>query len=277
MPHYPIHPACAVWPQISDAEIEALAADIKANGLIHPITLCDGKILDGRNRDLACEKAGIEPSVTIYNGNDPIGFSLSVNRHRRHLPHHQLAFIGEELSKLKQGTNRFRKIERLNSPSTLDAGKTMAQIGAELGLHSKRIGDARAVMTHGAPNVIAMAKKGEVPLQSAAAFARATSKNEQITASREEVKRRGHALAKHIEKAKQQMITIPLRDVVDKFHPLIKRVKEQSKRHTGTVSLTELGFIAHELKQLADSWTKGGSEVERNSKPAPSVAFTKGG
>ena len=55
---------------LNESDIEALAADIKANGQISPIkALKDGRIVDGRNRWLACQKAGIEPIVEIINPN----------------------------------------------------------------------------------------------------------------------------------------------------------------------------------------------------------------
>lgn len=255
---------------MAEAEIEALAADIKANGLLFPITLCEGKILDGRNRELACEKAGIEPATTIYKGNDPVGFSLSVNQHRRHLPKHQLAFIGEELRKLERGTNQYRvKVDRLKSRSTSDNNKTAIQIATELGIDPKRIVDAHAIVTYGTSNVVAMAKKGEVPLQAAAAYVRATPQNKQIAANQEEVKRRGNILRVGGKAKQQKTITIPYADVVDKLRPLIKRVREQSDRHAATVSFMELRIIAHELKQLADSWMKNGPESETHSEPVP--------
>jgi hypothetical protein len=74
----------------------------------------------------------------------------------------------------------------------------------------------------------------------------------------------------------QQMITIPYADVTDKFHPLVKRVKEQSKRHAATVSFVELSVIAHELKQLADAWTENGSESGTPSEPVPFNRVRKG-
>src|SRR3954447_2894984 len=60
---FDVHPAAAVLPMMSDDELDDLAADIEANGLLHPIVLdADGELLiDGRNRLEACCRAGVEP------------------------------------------------------------------------------------------------------------------------------------------------------------------------------------------------------------------------
>ena len=50
-----------------------LAADIKANGLIEPITMFDGMILDGRCRCAGYVKAGVEPPTFQSEGSDPVG------------------------------------------------------------------------------------------------------------------------------------------------------------------------------------------------------------
>ena len=52
------HPISECFPLIEGVEFDELVKDILANGLIHPISVYEGKILDGRNRFLACEKAG---------------------------------------------------------------------------------------------------------------------------------------------------------------------------------------------------------------------------
>ena len=53
---------------LNESDIEALAADIKANGQVTPIkALKDGRIVDGRNRFLACQKVGISPQIDIIN------------------------------------------------------------------------------------------------------------------------------------------------------------------------------------------------------------------
>jgi hypothetical protein len=53
---------------LNEDDVAALAEDIKANGQIAPIlALKDGRIIDGRNRWLACHKAGLEPVMEIIN------------------------------------------------------------------------------------------------------------------------------------------------------------------------------------------------------------------
>jgi hypothetical protein len=43
------HPLAGLFPLIEGAEFAALVESITRNGLIEPITLRQGKILDGRN------------------------------------------------------------------------------------------------------------------------------------------------------------------------------------------------------------------------------------
>lgn len=88
-----VHPAAAIFPMMSDAELDELAADIKANGLIHPIIRdASGQLIDGRNRLWACEIAGVEPRFeTLAPDTDPIAFILSNNVKRRHMTKGQAA------------------------------------------------------------------------------------------------------------------------------------------------------------------------------------------
>lgn len=86
---YEAHPDAAIFPMMSAEEIADLAEDIKANGLKHPIVLgvLDGTevIIDGRNRQEACEIAEVEPRFEKLNGQDVQAFIISQNLKRRHL------------------------------------------------------------------------------------------------------------------------------------------------------------------------------------------------
>ncbi|WP_308608657.1 ParB N-terminal domain-containing protein [uncultured Corynebacterium sp.] len=72
------------YPMLSEEALAELAADIKENGQQSPITVtADGVLLDGRNRLKACEIAGVEPRVTVHEGDDEGAFVRSSNE-RRH-------------------------------------------------------------------------------------------------------------------------------------------------------------------------------------------------
>lgn len=78
------HPAADAFPMMDAVRLGELKADIAANGQREPITLCDGMILDGRNRYRACIDIGIEPETRDYVG-DPWAFAWSLNGARRDL------------------------------------------------------------------------------------------------------------------------------------------------------------------------------------------------
>jgi DNA modification methylase/ParB-like chromosome segregation protein Spo0J len=78
------HPAADAFPMMDATRLDELKADIAANGQREPITLCDGMILDGRNRYRACIDLGIEPETREYGG-DPWAFAWSLNGERRDL------------------------------------------------------------------------------------------------------------------------------------------------------------------------------------------------
>lgn len=83
------HEIANIFPMMTGDDYKALREDIKTNGLIEPIILYEGKILDGRNRYTACLDAGIEAEYEDYEGDDPQGYVYSKNFHRRHLSKEQ--------------------------------------------------------------------------------------------------------------------------------------------------------------------------------------------
>jgi hypothetical protein len=88
------HPLTELFPLMQGREFRELVTDIKAHGLRVPITTYQGKILDGRNRARACERAGIHnPPTGEYVGDNPFKEVLSLNLHRRHLSESQIAGI----------------------------------------------------------------------------------------------------------------------------------------------------------------------------------------
>src|ERR1700680_1829643 len=97
------HEAANIFPLMPDDELQKLADDIKANGLKNPIVLLDDKVLDGRNRVLACRLAGGRPDFQSRNPEKlgaPVAWVLSQNLHRRQLTATQRAFVAVEAEKM---------------------------------------------------------------------------------------------------------------------------------------------------------------------------------
>jgi hypothetical protein len=126
---YEAHPLAALFPMMSQQELQEMAANIKANGLIDPIVLYDGKILDGRNRYQACLIAGVEPRLDAYNGAEPIQFVVSKNIHRRHLTPIQLAVLANTIANMNRGGDkRSKKYQSAPVPNDKISQKEAAEM-----------------------------------------------------------------------------------------------------------------------------------------------------
>lgn len=105
----------------ADPDVRALAESIRQHGVQMPIETHDGKILDGRNRYRACLLRGVEPDIIEAETDDPIGYVLSMNLHRRHLSVSQLALAADKAVELRQGLAKAAK-ERQKARKGKQAG-----------------------------------------------------------------------------------------------------------------------------------------------------------
>ena len=107
-----VHPAAELFPTMSDSGLDDLGADIKANGLMHPVVFCGSgnneMLLDGRNRLEAIERKNLDPdsnwymrAVRIGPDVDPYEYVVSANIHRRHLTDEQRREVIAKLIKAK--------------------------------------------------------------------------------------------------------------------------------------------------------------------------------
>ena len=96
------HPLSAVFPPMTETEMDELRADIAAHGLRMPIVLYKRQILDGWQRYLACVETGVDPRYERFEGDAVAArdFVISANLKRRHLDASQRAMIAARLATL---------------------------------------------------------------------------------------------------------------------------------------------------------------------------------
>ncbi len=95
------HPYADLVPEMSPDEFEALKQDIRDNGLLEPIVLFEGQVLDGRHRHRAfrevrheLEIGWSEDQFVEFDGSDEDAFrKVTENVQRRHLTKPGLAVV----------------------------------------------------------------------------------------------------------------------------------------------------------------------------------------
>ena len=166
------HQFANIFPLMEGEEFTDLVTDIKNNGLIEPIALHEDKILDGRNRYNACQKAGVEPKFYQWKGADALEWVMSKNLKRRHLNPSQRAIIGAryeqafavEAKKREQAGQQAGGYARHGNFSRVEilppSIKARDQAGRVVSVSGRMVSDAKKIINEN-PGIVETIMKGE--------------------------------------------------------------------------------------------------------------------
>ena len=157
----PIHPLAEIFPLLEGPEFAALVSDIADRGQLEAIVLCEGKILDGRNRYRACIAAGVDPQFEPYLGDDPLGLVLSRNVRRRHLDESQRALVAAKLETMSHGGNR-----KVGQDANLRVDRSAA--AKMLNVSKRSVASAAKVLGKGEAELIRAVEQAKIKISAAA-------------------------------------------------------------------------------------------------------------
>ena len=157
------HPYADMFPMMTGEDFDALVASIKEHKLEEPIIKYKGEILDGRNRYAACNKAGVKPEFEEYGKDDPLGFVLRKNLHRRQLQTSQRAMIAAKMANLPQGGDH-----KSDDFKTSNDGLKIEAAAKFLNVSPKTVERAKAVLTCDDGELIKAVESGEMSVSAAA-------------------------------------------------------------------------------------------------------------
>lgn len=187
------HTAACIFPMLPDHELHELSEDIRTHGQREPIVMFEGKVLDGRNRWLACKLAGVIPKTRLFSGTslDALNYVWSVNVKRRHLNSGQTGIALAKREKLdaeyRAAVEAIRKAAPKNQHDKKSAGTknctskkdtsalTDHKLAEAAGTNRTYLNTARKVVDQ-APELAARVERGEMTLPQAAAEMRRDEK-----------------------------------------------------------------------------------------------------
>lgn len=179
------HPLAALFPLMEGEEFRKLVESIKAHGQIDPIVMQGNLIVDGRNRQRACDKLGLAVTQVQF---ETLALKCSIpeyiwdkNRLRRDLTDDQKAMIEIEWAKQYKDEGLAAKSEggKKSAPgrpskdvnershvSTPRAPTTRKKMAAEAGVSERKMQQA-ATVKENAPELAEDIKAGKLPLAQA--------------------------------------------------------------------------------------------------------------
>lgn len=161
MIEYDFHDTANAFPFISGDAYDTLKEDIRINGILEPIYLFEGKIIDGRNRYRIAKELGLDIPTQEYEGDNPVGFVQSMNLHRRQLTPSQKAASAAFLAEFKQGQH-----------TDEEEYETQEEIAKKLGISRRMVVEATSLKKNADVELIERVKSGDISLHNATAIAR---------------------------------------------------------------------------------------------------------
>lgn len=170
-----IHPAALIMPPMNDVEFKEFKEDISGNGLIEPIVLFQGKVLDGRNRYNACRELDIEIWAREWEGGmDPVEYVVSKNIHRRQLSPGQRAAAAAKAMDYHVAEAKERQGKRTDLKPNLcepvhtsgdDKKRASDEAGKLFNVSGRSVSSAKTILEHGTDEEKQALESGQSPIK----------------------------------------------------------------------------------------------------------------
>jgi ParB-like chromosome segregation protein Spo0J len=182
LPYEP-HPYAELFPLDEGPPLWAMADQMKEDGFDerYKIVLFQGKILDGRRRQLAAHRAEVVPLYEEFEGDDEaaLRFVMRANIHRRHLSTTEAAMIAARIADMtrEQTLQKGRVFsDAREKASEKPSGVSQAQAAEMMGVSRTSVQNAKAVIDTGVQEPIDAIDRKEITLTQAAKVAREINK-----------------------------------------------------------------------------------------------------
>jgi hypothetical protein len=179
-----IHPIANSIRMMNTTEYEDLKRDISEQGQLVPAVLLDGMLIDGRNRQRACEELGLELRVEEHTAADPDPKRLvwSYNAARRQITKGQRTALASDMANVENGSNQWLGPKVGSSQRTTHKPVTQQEAAQTFGIDSSQLRKFRMVEDE-LPEEAERIRKGETSVEPAYKKAAAKRKKAQTTAA----------------------------------------------------------------------------------------------
>ena len=174
---YRRHPLSCALPAYPEAQLNELAESIKLHGLMHKIVLCDGMILDGWNRLLACGIAQVPPDFRALMADESPAFVVLANNiDRRDLSKAEKAFavvdiffIANELCSRSTHETPLQgsSAAPLHWSQATIWPQTKAQLAARAGVKERMMQNVLRIRAKGEKRLMDAVRRGEISVEDA--------------------------------------------------------------------------------------------------------------
>lgn len=154
-----------LFPEMSEEERLALKEDIRINGVLDPVTLWQGELIDGRNRWEICEELNISCPTQSFEGtyDEAVAYAMSKNFARRHLDSSQRAALLVETGLIQWEDVGEADGDEKKSRSK---GRSDEKIAKAAGTNRQYLHDALAIK-EADPEMFERVKSGEIKIHKA--------------------------------------------------------------------------------------------------------------
>jgi ParB-like chromosome segregation protein Spo0J len=161
----PVHPLAELLPRLNAHDRARLREDVEAHGVLVPVTIFAGRLLDGRHRLQAARDAGVMtvPAVELRGTMaDALAFVMSHNVNRRHLSGSQRALMGARIRRSDAARASWGE-------GTVAGGGVPLQwqVAEAVGVAERYIRDAERLLESAREDVIGRVDAGELSLREA--------------------------------------------------------------------------------------------------------------